>query len=149
MDPIANMLCAIKNATTKKKERVDVPFSGIKAGLVKLLKDEGFVSNFKVLDPKLDKTIDRRGVIRITLKYTMDKQPVINGIRRVSKPGLRIYRGHDEMPHVRAAFGENRKRSLPVIGSTVPGIIWFSMARCARCETGLPSPGAISIWTMA
>ncbi|MBI4351027.1 MAG: 30S ribosomal protein S8 [Elusimicrobia bacterium] len=105
MDPIANMLCAIKNATTKKKERVDVPFSGIKAGLVKLLKDEGFVSNFKVLDPKLDKTIDRRGVIRITLKYTTDKQPVINGIRRVSKPGLRIYRGHDEMPHVRAAFG--------------------------------------------
>ena len=105
MDPISNMLAAIKNATAKKKERVDVPFSGIKAGLVKLLKDEGFVSNFKVLDPKLDKTIDRRGVIRITLKYTLDKQPVINGIRRVSKPGLRIYRGHDEMPKVRAAFG--------------------------------------------
>ncbi len=105
MDPISNMLCSIKNATAKKKERVDVPFSGIKAGLVKLLKDEGFVSNFKVLDPKMDKTIDRRGVIRITLKYTLDKQPVINGIRRVSKPGLRVYRGHDEMPHVRAAFG--------------------------------------------
>jgi len=99
------MLVSIKNATAKKKERVDVPFSGIKAGLVKLLKDEGFVSNFKVLDPKLDKTIDRRGVIRITLKYTMDKQPVINGIRRVSKPGLRVYRGHDDMPRVRAAFG--------------------------------------------
>lgn len=105
MDPISNMLSAIKNATAKKKERVDVPFSGIKAGLVKLLKDEGFVSNFKVLDPKLDKTIDRRGVIRITLKYTMDKQPVINGLRRVSKPGLRIYRGHEDMPRVRAAFG--------------------------------------------
>jgi small subunit ribosomal protein S8 len=105
MDPISNMLVSIKNATSKKKERVDVPFSGIKAGLVKLLKDEGFVSNFKVLDPKLDKTIDRRGVIRITLKYTADKQPVINGIRRVSKPGLRVYRGHDEMPRVRAAFG--------------------------------------------
>jgi small subunit ribosomal protein S8 len=105
MDPISNMLVSIKNATAKKKERVDVPFSGIKAGLVKLLKDEGFVSNFKVLDPKLDKTIDRRGVIRITLKYTMDKQPVINGIRRVSKPGLRVYRGHDDMPRIRAAFG--------------------------------------------
>lgn len=105
MDPISNMLSAIKNATAKKKERVDVPFSGIKAGLVKLLKDEGFVSNFKVLDPKLDKTIDRRGVIRITLKYTTDKQPVINGLRRVSKPGLRVYRGHEEMPRVRAAFG--------------------------------------------
>lgn len=105
MDPISNMLSAIKNATSKKKERVDVPFSGIKAGLVKLLKDEGFVSNFKVLDPKLDKTIDRRGVIRITLKYTTDKQSVINGLRRVSKPGLRVYRGHEEMPRVRAAFG--------------------------------------------
>ncbi len=105
MDPISNMLAAIKNATSKKKERVDVPFSGIKAGLVKLLKDEGFVSGYKVLDPKLDKTIDRRGVIRITLKYTTDKQSVINGLRRVSKPGLRVYRGHDEMPRVRAAFG--------------------------------------------
>ena len=105
MDPISNMLAAIKNATAKKKERVDVPFSGIKAGLVKLLKDEGFVSNFKVLDPKMDKTIDRRGVIRITLKYTQDKQPVINGLRRVSRPGLRIYRGHEELPRVRAAFG--------------------------------------------
>ncbi len=105
MDPISNMLAAIKNATVKRKERVDVPFSGIKAGLVKLLKDEGFVSNFKVLDPKLDKTIDRRGVIRITLKYTQDKQSVINGLRRVSKPGLRVYRGHEELPRVRAAFG--------------------------------------------
>ncbi len=105
MDPISNMLAAIKNATAKKKERVDVPFSGIKAGLVKLLKDEGFVSNFKVLDPKMDKTIDRRGVIRITLKYTTDKQPVINGLRRVSRPGLRVYRGHEELPRVRAAFG--------------------------------------------
>jgi small subunit ribosomal protein S8 len=105
MDPISNMLAAIKNATAKKKERVDVPFSGIKAGLVKLLKDEGFVSNFKVLDPKVDKTIDRRGVIRITLKYTNDKQPVINGLRRVSRPGLRVYRGHEELPRVRAAFG--------------------------------------------
>ena len=105
MDPISNMLSAIKNATSKKKERVDVPFSGIKAGLVKLLKDEGFVSNYKVLDPKLDKTIDRRGVIRITLKYTTDKQPVINGLRRVSRPGLRVYRGHEELPRVRAAFG--------------------------------------------
>lgn len=105
MDPISNMLAAIKNATVKRKERVDVPFSGIKAGLVKLLKDEGFVSNFKVLDPKMDKTIDRRGVIRITLKYTTDKQSVINGLRRVSKPGLRVYRGHEELPRVRAAFG--------------------------------------------
>ncbi|MCX5793364.1 MAG: 30S ribosomal protein S8 [Elusimicrobiota bacterium] len=105
MDPISNMLISIKNAAAKRKERVDVPFSGIKFGMIKLLKEEGFVSNYKVLDPKVDKTIDRRGVIRVTLKYTMDKQPVIVGIRRVSKPGLRVYRAHDEMPRIRAAFG--------------------------------------------
>lgn len=105
MDPISNMLISIKNAAVKRKERVDIPFSGIKFGMVKLLKEEGFVSNYKVLDPKVDKTIDRRGVIRVTLKYTQDKQPVIVGIRRVSKPGLRVYRPHDDLPHVRAAFG--------------------------------------------
>jgi len=105
MDPISNMLISIKNAVAKRKERVDVPFSGIKFGMIKLLKDEGFVSNYKVLDPKVDKTIDRRGVIRVTLKYTLDKQSVIVGIRRVSKPGLRVYRGHDAMPRIRAAFG--------------------------------------------
>jgi len=105
MDPISNMLISIKNAVAKRKERVDVPFSGIKFGMIKLLKEEGFVSNYKVLDPKVDKTIDRRGVIRVTLKYTLDKQSVIVGIRRVSKPGLRVYRPHDEMPRIRAAFG--------------------------------------------
>lgn len=122
MDPIANMLAAIKNATAKKKERVDVPFSGIKAGLVKVLKDEGFVSNYKVLDPKVDKTIDRRGLIRITLKYTQDKQPVITGMCRVSRPGLRVYRGHGNMPKVRAAFGVT-------IVSTSRGLITGSDAK--------------------
>jgi len=105
MDPISNMLVTIKNAAAKRKERVDIPFSGIKFGMVKLLKEEGFVANYKVLDPKVDKTIDRRGVIRVTLKYTLDKQSVIVGIRRVSKPGLRVYRAHDNMPNIRAAFG--------------------------------------------
>ncbi|HBA61798.1 MAG TPA: 30S ribosomal protein S8 [Elusimicrobia bacterium] len=105
MDPISNMLVSIKNAAAKRKERVDIPFSGIKFGMVKLLKEEGFVANYKVLDPKVDKTIDRRGVIRVTLKYTMDKQSVIVGIRRVSKPGLRVYRSHDDLPRIRAAFG--------------------------------------------
>ena len=105
MDPISNMLTSIRNAVAKNKERVDVPFSNIKASVAKLLKDEGFVSNFKVIDPKTDKSIDRRGIIRITLKYTQDKRPVITGIKRVSRPGLRIYRPHDEIPRVRAAFG--------------------------------------------
>jgi len=105
MDPISNMLTSIRNAVAKNKERVDVPFSNIKASVAKLLKDEGFVAAYKVIDPKTDKSIDRRGIIRITLKYTQDKRPVITGIKRVSRPGLRIYRPHDEIPRVRAAFG--------------------------------------------
>jgi len=105
MDPISNMLVSIRNASAKRKEKVDVPYSGIKFGVVKLLKEEGFVTNYKLLDPKTDKTIDRRGVIRVTLKYTQDKQPVIVGLRRVSKPSLRIYRSHTDIPRVRDAFG--------------------------------------------
>lgn len=105
MDPISNMLVSIKNASAKRKERVDIPYSGIKAGVVKLLKEEGFITNYKIVDSKTDKNVDSRGVIRITLKYTQDKQPVIVGMRRVSRPGLRVYRPYTEIPRVRAAFG--------------------------------------------
>lgn len=105
MDPISNMLTSIRNAVAKNKERIDVPFSNIKASVARLLKEEGFVSNIKVIDPKADKSIDRRGIIRITLKYSQDKRPAITGIKRVSRPGLRIYRPHDDIPRVRAAFG--------------------------------------------
>lgn len=122
MDPISNMLTAIRNAVVKNKERVDVPFSNIKASVVRLLKDEGFVSGYKVIDPKTDKSIDRRGIIRITLKYTQDKRPVITGLKRVSKPGLRIYRPYDEIPKVRAAFGVS-------ILSTSKGLMTGSQAK--------------------
>lgn len=122
MDPISNMLTAIRNAVSKKKERVDVPFSNIKASVVKLLKDEGFVANYKVIDPKTDKSIDKRGLIRITLKYTADERPVITGIKRVSKPSLRIYRPYDAIPKVRGAFGVS-------ILSTSRGLMTDSQAK--------------------
>ncbi|HAH32995.1 MAG TPA: 30S ribosomal protein S8 [Elusimicrobia bacterium] len=122
MDPISNMLTSVRNAVAKKKERVDVPFSNIKANIVKVLKDEGFISNYKVLDPKTDKTLDRRGVIRIGLKYTQDKKPVIVGIRRSSRPGLRIYRPYGDIPRVRAAFGVT-------IVSTSKGILTGDQAK--------------------
>ncbi|MBU2575192.1 MAG: 30S ribosomal protein S8 [Elusimicrobia bacterium] len=122
MDPISNMLTAIRNAVVKNKERVDVPFSNIKASVVKLLKDEGFVANYKVIDHKTDKSIDRRGLIRITLKYTQDERPVITGIKRVSKPSLRIYRPYDAIPKVRAAFGVS-------ILSTSRGLMTDSQAK--------------------
>ena len=105
MDPISNMLVSIRNASAKRKERVDIPYSGIKAGVVKLLKEEGFIASYKLVDSKTDKSVDSRGVIRITLKYTQDKQPVIVGMKRVSIPGLRVYRSYTEIPRVRAAFG--------------------------------------------
>ena len=122
MDPISNMLTSVRNASAKRKERVDVPFSNIKANIVKVLKDEGFISNYKVLDPKTDKTLDRRGVIRIALKYTQNKKPVLVGVRRSSRPGLRIYRPYTEIPRVRAAFGVT-------IISTSKGILTGEQAR--------------------
>lgn len=125
MDPISNMLTSVRNASAKRKERVDVPFSNIKANIVKVLKDEGFISNYKVLDPKTDKTLDRRGVIRIALKYTQNKKPVIIGIRRSSRPGLRIYRPYTEIPRVRAAFGVT-------IISTSKGILTGEQAKKER-----------------
>ncbi|HAF96452.1 MAG: 30S ribosomal protein S8 [Elusimicrobia bacterium GWC2_51_8] len=125
MDPISNMLTSVRNASAKRKERVDVPFSNIKANIVKVLKDEGFISNYKVLDPKTDKTLDRRGVIRIALKYTQSKKPVIIGIRRSSRPGLRIYRPYTEIPKVRAAFGVT-------IISTSKGILTGDQAKKER-----------------
>ena len=125
MDPISNMLTSVRNASAKRKERVDVPFSNIKANIVKVLKDEGFISNYKVLDPKTDKTLDRRGVIRIALKYTQNKKPVIIGVRRSSRPGLRIYRPYTEIPRVRAAFGVT-------IISTSKGILTGDQAKKER-----------------
>ena len=125
MDPISNMLTSVRNASAKRKERVDVPFSNIKANIVKVLKDEGFISNYKVLDPKTDKTLDRRGVIRIALKYTQNKKPVIVGVRRSSRPGLRIYRPYTEIPRVRAAFGVT-------IISTSKGILTGEQAKKER-----------------
>ncbi|MDT8285555.1 MAG: 30S ribosomal protein S8 [Elusimicrobiales bacterium] len=105
MDPISDMLSTMRNAVAKKKERVDVPFSGVKMNIAKVLKDEGFVSGYKMMKNESAKTPDKRGFIRITLKYTQDKRPVITGLKRVSRPGLRVYRPHDEIPRVREAFG--------------------------------------------
>lgn len=122
MDPISDMLSTMRNAVAKKKERVDVPFSGVKMNIAKVLKDEGFVSGYKMMKNESAKTPDKRGFIRITLKYTQDKRPVITGLKRVSRPGLRVYRPYDEIPRVRAAFGVT-------ILSTSRGLLTDSEAR--------------------
>ena len=100
MDPISDLLTRIRNANAKMKDRVDVPHSNLKLEVVRLLKEEGFVANYKSLYNE-----GRRGSIRVFLKYSPEKELVIHSIKRVSKPGLRMYRGYREIPKVRGAFG--------------------------------------------
>jgi len=100
MDPISDLLTRIRNANAKMKDRVDVPFSTIKVEVVRILKEEGFIANYKSLYNE-----GRRGSIRVFLKYSPEKELVIRGIKRISKPGLRMYRGYREIPKVRGAFG--------------------------------------------
>ena len=98
-DPIADMLTRIRNAGTAKHETVDVPASKMKISIAQILLDEGYIKGFQIID---DGT---QGISRITLKYLPGKQRVIQGLRRVSKPGLRVYAGADELPRVLNGLG--------------------------------------------
>ena len=98
-DPVAYMLTRIRNANTAKHESVDVPASNLKKAIAKILLDEGYIKSYEVVE---DGT---QGVIRIQLKYLAGKEKVISGLRRVSKPGLRVYAGADELPRVLKGLG--------------------------------------------
>ena len=98
-DPVADMLTRIRNANTAKHESVDVPASNLKKAIAKILLDEGYIKSYEVVE---DCT---QGVIRIQLKYLAGKEKVISGLRRVSKPGLRVYAGADELPRVLKGLG--------------------------------------------
>ena len=98
-DPIADMLTRIRNAGTAKHETVDVPASKMKVAIAQILLDEGYIKSFQLID---DGT---QGIIRITLKYLANKERAIQGLKRVSKPGLRIYAGADELPQVLKGLG--------------------------------------------
>ena len=98
-DPVADMLTRIRNANTAKHESVDVPASNLKKAIAKILLDEGYIKSFQIID---DGT---QGIIRIQLKYLAGKEKVISGLRRVSKPGLRVYAGADELPRVLKGLG--------------------------------------------
>ena len=98
-DPVADMLTRIRNANTAKHESVDVPASNLKKAIAKILLDEGYIKSYEVVE---DGT---QGVIRIQLKYLGGKEKVISGLRRVSKPGLRVYAGADELPRVLKGLG--------------------------------------------
>ena len=98
-DPVADMLTRIRNANTAKHESVDVPASNLKKAIAKILLDEGYIKSYEVVE---DGT---QGVSRIQLKYLAGKEKVISGLRRVSKPGLRVYAGADELPRVLKGLG--------------------------------------------
>ena len=99
-DPVADMLTRIRNANSAKHDTVDVPASNMKKSIAQILLDEGYIKNFQTIN---DGT---QGVIRITLKYVQPgKEKAITGLRRVSKPGLRVYAGAEELPRVLRGLG--------------------------------------------
>ena len=98
-DPIADMLTRIRNGSKAKLEKVDIPSSKLKLEIAKILKDEGYIKNLKMVKDR------RQGVIRVYLKYTDDEAPVIQGLKRVSRPGCRVYAGNDAIPKVLAGLG--------------------------------------------
>ena len=118
-DVIADMLTRIRNANDAKHETVDVPASNLKKSIAEILLEEGFIKNFQIVE---DGT---QGIIRVTLKYAQGKQKVIHGLRRVSKPGLRIYSNCEDMPKVMNGLGI-------AIVSTSKGVMTDKKARQAN-----------------
>ncbi|MCD7709510.1 MAG: 30S ribosomal protein S8 [Clostridiales bacterium] len=119
-DPIADMLTRIRNANSAKHDTVDVPASNMKKSIAQILLDEGYIKSFQLIN---DGT---QGIIRISLKYLQPgKEKVISGLRRVSKPGLRVYAGADELPYVLKGLGI-------AIVSTSKGVMTDKMARKAH-----------------
>ncbi len=128
-DSIADLLTRIRNASSAKHKTVDIPASNMKKSIVKILSDEGYINKFiTIKDGKQD-------MIRVTLKYTEDKKPVIKGLKRVSKPGLRIYTNVEEMPKVLKGLGiaiistskgvmTDRQARSENIGGEVLAFIW-------------------------
>lgn len=117
-DPIADMLTRIRNANAARHTTVDVPASKMKKSIAQILLDEGYIKNFQLID---DGT---QGLIRITLKYN-GKESAISALRRVSKPGLRVYAGADELPYVLHGLGI-------AIVSTSKGVMTDKAARAAH-----------------
>ena len=98
-DPVADMLTRIRNANSAKHDTVDVPASNLKKAIAQILLDEGYIKAFQITDEGV------QGNIHITLKYVDKKEKVISGLRRVSKPGLRVYAGAEELPKVLKGLG--------------------------------------------
>jgi small subunit ribosomal protein S8 len=98
-DPIADLLTRIRNASNAEHEKVDIPSSRLKVRIAELLKDEGFIKNFRVLDD------NRQGMLRVYLKYGSGNEKMISGLVRVSTPGRRVYVAHDKIPSILGGMG--------------------------------------------
>lgn len=128
-DTIADLLTRIRNASTSRHETVDIPASNMKKSIVEILQDEGYIKKFTVIED------GKQGIIRVALKYDENKKPVITGLKRVSKPGLRIYTDVENMPQVIKGLGiaiistskgvmtDKKARELNV-GGEVLAFIW-------------------------
>jgi small subunit ribosomal protein S8 len=129
VDPISDMLTRVRNAAKAKKKEVNIPSSRMKVEIAKILKEEGYIKNFKVIDD------NKQGILNITLKYAEDSQSIISGLRRISKPGCRIFCTKDSIPKVLDGLGI-------VIISSSKGI-----ATGKRCdELGVGGEVICSIW---
>jgi len=128
-DTIADILTRIRNASSAKHATVDVPASNMKKSITQILVDEGYVKGFQFIED------GKQGIIRITLKYGENKTPVISGLRRVSKPGLRIYSNCEDMPKVMKGLGiavvstskgimTDKKARINNVGGEVLAFIW-------------------------
>ena len=120
-DPIADMLTRIRNAVRINKPQVNIKASKICEGIASVLKEEGYIEDFDRIDDS------KQGMLRVTLKYDQDSQPIINEITRTSKPGRRIYSSIDELPYVLAGMGI-------VIVSTSKGVM--SDRNCRKANVG-------------
>ncbi len=118
-DVIADMLTRIRNANDAKHESVDIPASNLKKSIAEILLEEGYIKNYQIVED------GKQGIIRVTLKYVAGKQKVIHGLRRVSKPGLRIYSNCEDMPKVMNGLGI-------AIVSTSKGVMTDKKARQAN-----------------
>jgi small subunit ribosomal protein S8 len=129
MDTIADMLTRIRNGVTARKKEVNIPSSRLKVEIAKILKEEGYIRNFKVIDD------DKQGILNVTLKYGEDGASVISGLQRVSKPGCRIYCTRDSVPKVLDGLGL-------VIVSTSSGVL--TGKKCE--EIGAGGEVLCSVW---
>ena len=128
-DPIADLLTRIRNANLVHHDKVEIPASKIKRAIVQILKDEGFVKDFDVLAD------GKQGILRVSLKYGPDRDRVITGIKRISKPGLRVYAKKEQLPKVLGGLG------IAII-STSQGIMSDKQAR----KTGLGGEVIAFVW---